>query len=77
VEIEMKNGILRAALLGVVASVSFSLTQVVSLAASSTYPAPAAAKSTCAVLTPPGAASMGRAAANVDPAQDKIFTGGL
>jgi hypothetical protein len=34
-EIDMKNGILRAALLGIVASASFSLTQAASLAATS------------------------------------------
>jgi hypothetical protein len=77
VEIEMKNAILRAALLGAVASASFSLTQAASLAATSTYSAPTAAPNTCAVLNPAGAASKSSAAANGDPAQDKIFIGGL
>jgi hypothetical protein len=76
VEIEMKNGIQCAALLGAFASATFSL-QAASLAATSAYAAPTAGMSTCAVVNPPNAASKSSAAADVDPAQDKIFIGGL
>jgi hypothetical protein len=78
VEIEMKYGILRAALLGVVASASFSLTQAASLAATASYPTPTTATNTCAVVNPAKAASRNGAAPDVDPAiaVDKLLLGG-
>jgi len=52
------------------------LTQAASLAATASYNAPASATNTCAG-NPAKAASKNAAAADVDPAQDKIFIGGL
>jgi hypothetical protein len=78
VEIEMKNGILRAALLGVVASASFSVTQAASLAAMTSYSAPATATNTCAVVNPAKAASKNAPAPDVDPMVEvnKLLLGG-
>ena len=78
VEIEMKNGILRAALLGVVASASFSLTQAASLAATASYPALTTAPNTCAVVNPAQAASKNAPAPDVDPMAEvnKLLLGG-
>ncbi len=74
----MKNGIVRAALLGMVASASLSLTQAASLAATQSYPAPTAATNACAVVNPAKAASKNAATADVDPtaAVDKLLLGG-
>ena len=61
----MKNGILRAMLLGVVASASFSLTQAASLAATASYSSPTTATNICAA-NPAKAALKNAAATETD-----------
>ncbi len=72
----MKNALLRATLLGIVASASFSLTQTASQAATTNVPARSAGASACAALPPNAAANAAAAEAHQSKDAERFTSSG-